>query len=1575
MDSVFANLPAGGRLPSAHTRQLRSRRIVIGLFVVLGLFSIVLAPAASAAGLATVNSTSDAPDNNPGDGVCDTGQNNAAGAAECTLRAAIEEANADNDRTRVHFNIPVADPNHAAGVWTISPLSNLPDANFETDFDGATQPGTGATPSIALDGSLAGSARGLHLATSAQGSEVKNLAIGNFERGGLEVSSRSALITGNVIGLDASGTSPAPNGLAGIFIFGGPNDVNVGGFNSSSGNVISGNVGPGIEVHGGSNGLQINNNFIGTDVTGTVDFGNGAHGISLIAASNAEIGNNGPNVISGNALNGIVSDSHNSLEIQRNIIGLSIDQLVALPNDASGIEIIAGGGAEIGRTTQPNIIGANGVDGITVSGGDSSVIEGNFIGVNQSAAAFGNGEYGVFVDAADYWHVEQNEIANNGLDGVAAPNPNGLVGAVDNRFYSNGGLAFDLGDDGVTTNDFGDGDSGTNGLLNYPVIDSISSNGQVFYTIDAPSGSYTVYIFRNPSGPDPSGHGEAEELVWRGSRSLNGNGPQSFNTGGLGVSVGDNLSMQLVRTGSQEISSELSPVFGLPQPGLVNSTGDGGDTNPGDGVCTTGGTNSEGNTECTLRAAIEETNALAGADDITFDIPVSDPGHAGGVFTITPSNTLPSLTDEVFIDGRTQQGWNGDPVIVLDGSTAGNVAGLMFTPTASTSQLRGFSIVNFGGGVQILGADDVGVAQNFVGIFPDGSPGPILGDGIRAHGGAERVVIEENFVGNTGGTGVRLVATGVSGEIADNIIGENPSGQPAPTSGPSIGIVGGASDVVIDNNVLTNSLVNSLLIDDASNVVVTNNEISAFGGDGIAIDNGSTDIVIGTSGGGNLIYGGTSDGIQVQAAGSGLIIQDNVIGIDDSSNPDGVGDDGIHIQDVTDPVLIFDNTIANSAFRGIKVERSDAVQITENSLFLNNFEIDLDGDGPTPNDTLDGDSGANDLLNRPVIQSVIDQGGGNVAITFEVDAPVGTYDLEVFESSAIAPNGRGFAEDYLSTTPVTVTAPGVITLTVPESVAAGSYVTATLTETTLGITSELSNPEPVTPPPMNSVDPIADQTDFENDFVSLQIDATPGGTAPLTYSTLNLPDGLTINLTGEISGTLSFDSAGIYPIVVTVSSSDAASVTTRFDWEVLNENRPPVIDPVPDQNTEVGEPVSLFPAFLDEDNDSVTWTQSGLPFGLVINPTTGEITGSPLSPEVRVVSLEALDPSGATHVVSFTWTVTDPPPPPTSPPPTSPPPTSPPPTSATTVVPTTTTTPAAPVTSTTVAPVTTTTVAPTTTTTVAPTTTTTVAPTTTTTVAPTTAGPTTTAAPTTTTTTTTTVSSRPNPPPPSPPPALAFTMIEAVGDSYVSMTSQQTLDVLENDSFGDAPRIVSVTQPDVGSVSVLGTQLVLDLPESYAGELTFSYTFTDASGANVTADVRVSSANVLGPVRGLEDTSTSTVGVADSVGRVASRLVGLLEVRLSTLQVAVLAPLPLFLGLVWLGVRRRERLLSITDVERFDAAQIAGVGGAMAVRHDALVWSSGRSRRGANGGSELFVETLSGTQGWISADQLNDTGF
>ena len=46
----------------------------------------------------------------------------------------------------------------------------------------------------------------------------------------------------------------------------------------------------------------------------------------------------------------------------------------------------------------------------------------------------------------------------------------------------------------------------------------------------------------------------------------------------------------------------------------VNDTGDVGDASPGDGSCATAGA------VCTLRAAIEEANALAGAQTIQFAV-------------------------------------------------------------------------------------------------------------------------------------------------------------------------------------------------------------------------------------------------------------------------------------------------------------------------------------------------------------------------------------------------------------------------------------------------------------------------------------------------------------------------------------------------------------------------------------------------------------------------------------------------------------------------------------------------------------------------------------------------------------------------------------------------------------------------------------------------------------------------------------------------------------------------------------------------------------------------------------------
>jgi len=87
----------------------------------------------------------------------------------------------------------------------------------------------------------------------------------------------------------------------------------------------------------------------------------------------------------------------------------------------------------------------------------------------------------------------------------------------------------------------------------------------------------------------------------------------------------------------------------FPEIFVVNSTGDGDDAFHGDGQCET----AVGNGVCTLRAAIEEANAHAGGDGISFSIPTSQPycNAITGACTIYPFKALPNISDSVNING------------------------------------------------------------------------------------------------------------------------------------------------------------------------------------------------------------------------------------------------------------------------------------------------------------------------------------------------------------------------------------------------------------------------------------------------------------------------------------------------------------------------------------------------------------------------------------------------------------------------------------------------------------------------------------------------------------------------------------------------------------------------------------------------------------------------------------------------------------------------------------------------------------------------------------------------------------
>src|SRR5215213_4919214 len=115
-----------------------------------------------------------------------------------------------------------------------------------------------------------------------------------------------------------------------------------------------------------------------------------------------------------------------------------------------------------------------------------------------------------------------------------------------------------------------------------------------------------------------------------------------------------------------------------------------------------------------LRQAILDANATPGTQTIIFQI------LGAGVHTISPASALPNITDRVVIDGFTQPGFAGTPVIELSGTGAGQVtAGLNVVSGGST--IEGLAVNNFKGhGVRLGTAGGNTVRGSFVGTNAPG---------------------------------------------------------------------------------------------------------------------------------------------------------------------------------------------------------------------------------------------------------------------------------------------------------------------------------------------------------------------------------------------------------------------------------------------------------------------------------------------------------------------------------------------------------------------------------------------------------------------------------------------------------------------------------------------------------------------------------------------------------------------------------------------------------------------------------------------------------------------------------------
>src|SRR5262249_15786689 len=297
-------------------------------------------------------------------------------------------------------------------------------------------------------GSKPGGERGVELdvGSNTVGDQVlsgRNV-IGVFGNG-IEIGSAatSTLILGNFIGLDATGSTGFGTANSGIHD-NGAFGVDIGVGLPEGRNYISGNNGDGLALSGDN--IIIQDNYIGTDATGTKAIGNNA-GISL-SGNNCLIGGSledTRNLISGNRNRGLaISGSVSGNVVSGNYIGVDVTGTQALGNGNEGIAIFSasphdnliGGLAGSPGTDAGNVISGNATYGINLNGTDGNMVQGNIIGSD----------------------VTGTQALANGLDGIIIAGSNNLINAdnsgVGNLIAFNTGAGIRVSDSSSTGNSF-----------------------------------------------------------------------------------------------------------------------------------------------------------------------------------------------------------------------------------------------------------------------------------------------------------------------------------------------------------------------------------------------------------------------------------------------------------------------------------------------------------------------------------------------------------------------------------------------------------------------------------------------------------------------------------------------------------------------------------------------------------------------------------------------------------------------------------------------------------------------------------------------------------------------------------------------------------------------------------------------------------------------------------------------------------------------------------------------------------------------------------------------------------------
>ncbi|MBI4675178.1 MAG: right-handed parallel beta-helix repeat-containing protein [Chloroflexi bacterium] len=447
------------------------------------MFAIALVWSTSAFAASAATFTVNATDDVVNGGGCD--------AAHCSLREAINASNASvGVQDTIRFKIKKAgnlNCNSATGVCQIMLASALPTLGDSVIIDGYSQPGASpntlnlgndAKIKIVLDCNLL-NINGLTL--NANTSTIKGLSIVRCNGNGISVLGDTNALEGNFIGLAPDGSQQA--NTTGIQVLSASTN-RIGGIPVAR-NIISGNNGAGISVIN-SPLTVIQGNYIGASPQGTAALGNGGDGVFL-----------------------------------------------------SGSDLCTLGGQGVQAR---NVIAANGGEGIGLgNGSDNNLISGNFIGVGANGKISLGNQNGIFISGAFSQSgpksntIMKNRIGNNSGAGIWIQDVTNTY-STDNAFssnsiFSNGALGIDLRAPGASGNDPGDGDTGENGMQNYPVLNSAkktATGATIKGALNSKAnGTYQLEFFA-AAACDASGNGEGKKFLGKLNVTADASGNASF---------------------------------------------------------------------------------------------------------------------------------------------------------------------------------------------------------------------------------------------------------------------------------------------------------------------------------------------------------------------------------------------------------------------------------------------------------------------------------------------------------------------------------------------------------------------------------------------------------------------------------------------------------------------------------------------------------------------------------------------------------------------------------------------------------------------------------------------------------------------------------------------------------------------------------------------------------------------------------------------------------------------------------------------------------------------------------------